>query len=560
MSNYVTTFEVFDQENESNRVGLELLEAAKGVIEEDLRATADPSGQDDWVVEFRTSDQAGYVEINAERPYSPVPEHLVRLEVRMYTKGEGVRAEVRSRFMLTSEGEPPNLRSGPPRLLRRMTEAFHCIVGEDEMSYQPLEIRKDNAEEYVTEVLTSERRSLPILAISQDGYGRFAISPRSAQSMLAGVAKVVAYELEGIEALKGRLNKNKVLCNGGAVRILWPGCTVDANEAGPDLHWARSVVRQMREHLLFDVQQECMDRVAETDFGREYWEIKRDIGRDLEWRMKLKEEEDEVRKLKFSAQQLKNQLEKKNEALNEKTAALEEERGKTTYAIEQVQELRRALEVLENEPEELRKRNRRRNIEELKKENKKLGDTRDKLNADNQALRQQNRVLEEQVSVVRGNGEAILELKSSRTGNLTVLNHAVNLFRGPMRSYLASRLSTEDLKYIKEEVGSNQILREEDPRTFEEFLDITEGEDRHGTKIMRFEDTAERFLQEGELAADLRHIRRMRNEGAHPPVKGLEAKNVKDCVLLISKVLDSVRESGIAMEVKLLEGLVRDNP
>ena len=213
MSNYVTTFEIL---GEGERVGPLLIQDVKDVVEEELRESGD--GHQNWDAEFGINEEAGFAEISAERPHPQTDEFPIRLEVRLCSRGEKVYAEVWSRFLMTSAGEPPSLRSGPGRLLQKLTEEFTCTIGRETLSYEPLMVIHENAQEYITSVVTSVERKLPVLSISAFEDGKFDIDPQAAQRILAGVALVAAYHPDAMEVLRRTLRYN-VLCRDGAVRL-----------------------------------------------------------------------------------------------------------------------------------------------------------------------------------------------------------------------------------------------------------------------------------------------------------------------------------------------------
>lgn len=248
MTHYATSFEI---NGTGEYVGPRLLEEVKALVERELEETG--KGQHDWETEFGLNEEAGFVEISAERPHPATDEYPIRLEVRLCTRREKVYADIWSRFLMTSAGEPPNLRSGPGRVFLGLIKEFNCNIGGDVLSSDPLIVTQENAQTYVRDIVTSASRRLPILAISAYADGAFAVDPIAAQGMLAGVARVVAYEPDAIETL-GNALKSSVFCYGGAIRVLWPGCSLDVNGDGPRIFAMADKVHMEGSRLLLHVQ------------------------------------------------------------------------------------------------------------------------------------------------------------------------------------------------------------------------------------------------------------------------------------------------------------------
>ena len=568
MTHYSTSFEITGT---GERVGPRLLEEAKELVEKELEVTG--KGQHDWETEFGLNEKAGFAEITAERPHPATDEYPIRLEVRLCTRGDNLHAEVRTRFLMTSAGEPPNLRSGPPRLLQRLTEEFRCSIGREVVSYDPLMVGEGNAEEYVTDIVTSAERRLPILAISAYGEGAFAVDPVAAQGILAGVARVAAYEPDAIETL-GNALKSSVFCYGGAVRMLWPGCSLDVNGDGPRIFKMADKARMEGSRLLLQVQQECVENAPESDFGRWFNEAKVKVVSDQLERLKVSRASVPTRDGRKADLTIKH-LQRRNDELNEAIADLKEERDRVREEAErrheEVVHLQQELEEPENLPEELRML--RRDSKGLKADRRELEKTNEKLNDDNQILRQKNQALERQSSgqvlLVGGKGNArtrAILLDDLELGNVSILNHATNIFRDSMRAFIVGKLERRDLREIKKDLMHVDGLNEGDPKTFKKVLDIAGGNSGYqqgygGTsRTLNFDDVVEKFQERfpkgGILASNLREIKRGRNQAAHPPPGGLPPTLTGHRVRLIAETLDSIGDPMPAVKVRNLAALI----
>ena len=473
MTHYSTSFDI---RGTGQRVGPRLLREAKELVEKELEETG--KGQHDWETEFGVNEEAGFAEISAERPHLATDEYPIRLEVRMCTRGDNLHTEVRTRFLMTSAGEPPNLRSGPPRLLQRLTEEFTCSIGREVVSYDPLMVGEGNAEEYVTDVVTSTERKLPILAISADGDGAFAVDPVAAQWMLAGVARVAAYEPDAIETL-GNALKSSVFCYGGAVRMLWPGCGLDVNSGGPRIFKMADKARMEGSRLLLNVQQECVENAPESDFGRWFSEAKVKVVSDQLERLKASRAFVPTRNERKADLTIKH-LQRKNDELNEAIADLKEERDRVKEEAErryeEVVQLQSELKAPENPRKEMTRL--RKQIKGFKYDHRKLEETNTSLARDVQFQKAKNQELEKNnvLRLAGGNGIGLgraMHLDDPDLDNFTILSRAIDIFRVPMRSYILGKLEREDLREIKGDWGMSDGVNEISAKAFESRLDIT---------------------------------------------------------------------------------------
>lgn len=215
----------------------------------------------------------------------------------------------------------------------------------------------------------------------------------------------------------------------------------------------------------------------------------------------------------------------------------------------------------------------RRESRGLKSDKKELEKTNEKLNYDNQILRQKNQALERQSSdhvifvgdKVNRRTRAIL-LDEPELGNVSILNHATNIFRDSMRTFIVGELEQRDLREIKKTLMQVDGLDEGHPKTFKKVLDIAGGDSGYqqgygGTsRTLNFDDVVEKFQERfpkaGILASNLREIKRGRNQAAHPPPGGLPPTLTGHRVRLIAETLDSIGEPVPAMKVKNLAPLV----
>ena len=101
MPDYVTTFEISDRKKSGARLGSELLEVVKGLIEEELRESAE---------EDMVGDTA-YAEISARDLEVNKQGDRMSVDVRLCTQGKGVFVDIRSLLFAKAPYKMPR----PPR-------------------------------------------------------------------------------------------------------------------------------------------------------------------------------------------------------------------------------------------------------------------------------------------------------------------------------------------------------------------------------------------------------------------------------------------------------------
>ena len=564
--------------------GVALLDAVRRLILDELQSAA---GQPPPDCETGHIDGAGYAIISAERAHPRAAGYSVRLEVRLCTAagddsaGHGIgdhdndngnsddrlAAQIRTRFISADGCEPPDLPAGPPNLLTVLLESRPCLIGTTAINGKPVMAAADNAGWLASEQILHPARTLPILLISEGNYGRTAVEPEDAQRILNGVAQVArltpAGEAELRKVIGGRLS-----CYNGAARILWPGCSYNQNGPGPgqSFYWPDEVAAA---GFLLRRQQEILQRTAEIgndDFERAFnaarvaviLERNRQleaaserepgstaaiagVGTDTdagpELRRELRKEQmrhNEARRQWKSAMASVSRLEQELAAAQTRADRLEQEAATAQSD---------AAGDGENNGRRLREANAR-----LRRQVKDKEIIIAHLNDENQRYRQEER----QRQLMTADG--VISIAGAHPGNVTALNHAINLCRDPLRSYIIGRLRERYGGNLRDVLGRSVEFRyDRHHRAATEpaaAIDVGDFE----SVVM---DNSACFADSAALARQLREVRHIRNRAAHPPPGGLAYDYTVDGLREIAKALDLINDGFARREVAALAETVR---
>lgn len=187
---------------------------------------------------------------------------------------------------------------GPPWIVRQLVDRFECLLGGRRLSREPKIVTADGALDFVDDVIFSQERRLPIVAVSpEEESGEPLVDTDQLAEYLTGLAEV--YRIAGERTtyrLSDYLPADFSVYN-GAVRIYWAGIDQDDSPyahplftrgkiqnwldsgrtpywrisqkvfaASADLHQDGPVLKQARSDLLGKVRQEFQEarKKAET--------------------------------------------------------------------------------------------------------------------------------------------------------------------------------------------------------------------------------------------------------------------------------------------------------
>ncbi len=112
-------------------------------------------------------EELAYQRFQIELPHGRNPNFQLRLDVKLSTRGGPVAVGVQSAFMETDAAPPPELVSGPPRLVLDLFGAFECYYRADRLSSAPVRVASDAAAEFANRIFNPDRR-IPIVAVSEN--------------------------------------------------------------------------------------------------------------------------------------------------------------------------------------------------------------------------------------------------------------------------------------------------------------------------------------------------------------------------------------------------------
>ena len=509
--------------------GVRLLKDVTERILVELRSTSDAPTSNEGAPDLETGEtaNAGYARISAERVHPLHPEVRVRLEVSLCTNGDNLEAEFRSFFLAAPGVEPSNLSPGPPRLLQAITREFHCAIDHDSVTNDPVRVTGDEAESFAAEFILNPQRRLPILAVSEGRLGNSMVDPAAAQRTLLGVAIVASYDKDAANIMSQFVGK-RLACYGGAIRMFWPGCKVNANERGPRIFYMPGKIQAKGASLLREMQQACIDGAPESDFDHLFSAARTGIilerNRQLETQQHQRSEESpgdttelgnirrELRKEQIAAREATRkwksalaQVAKLEQELSE-----EKDRNENLYILQEEQ----AIELQPSNDRREGRRNLRAANKELRKKNQEQANTIARINEDNQFLRQElerMRVLETTPYEIR--------MDFPHPGNVTILNYALNLYRDPMRRFILDHLQADDEEGQKE-ILSYSIQFDFSRDALQSPASLIDVNDFHNV----VSDNSPYFPNSRNLAQTLRDIKDIRNKAAHPPLGGVAAE------------------------------------
>ena len=498
------------------RLAMDELQAATGHPAPDLEQGATAS--------------TGYAAISAEREYPGRPDLSVRLEARFCTGDDGVAIQMHTRFISADGSDLPNLPAGPPRLLRTIAERFPCHRGITPISNAVVTVSADDAAAFTTDHILNPDRTLPILVISADRHEQTAVDPQRALDYLAGIAQVAVFDNNGPTT-------GAPACFNGSIRIYGPL----RNGNVPSKYYSKEAAARLQ---LYDLQQNCLTYAPDNDFDHRFSLVRADVilerNRHLEAERQQRAEPPapsdaaettelrrEIRRAQMRGNEANRKLEIANDAIAQLQKDLDAAEERNTYLVESA-----VPDSDESDTEQPRDRARRLRAanQELREKDAASTATIERLNADNQSLRQE-------INRRRQNDNApAIPLTGDPADNITVLNHAVNIYRDRLRHYIITSLRRhfgDDLTDCLTERGIVELdrirtreLAASDP---EAFIDVD-----------MFEDIVVAYpkcFRSSDLPRKLREIKRIRNNAAHPPPQGFDYANMQDSLRTISEVM-----------------------
>lgn len=514
-------------------VGVELLQSVIETIERELQSG---DGAADYELEKNRAGAIGYAHFSGERSHPGLPA-AVRLEARLCTLDEisNVAVQILTRFISADGADLPEHPAGPPRLLDAVTGQFKCHVGISEITGHPTAIDDRNAENFAREYVLNPERTLPILLITENS-----IDPAAAQRMLQGVAQVAYCAGDAAQALARHTG---ISTFGGAVRIYWPGCEPRQNRRPPSGHRDFYMPVDARRLSLYEVQKVCLAGAPGTDFDIRFSSARTSVilerNRLLEAASGVREDRpapegvskiSELEKAKRLAELRSNEMQRQLHAAQRNIERLTQENEDAAKTIDNLEE---ELDLLaqhsggaNGEGREERSQLRRQN-EELRARVSAREKTIAKLNDDNQRLRLRERMR-------AGTNGRMLTLGESTAGNITVLNHALNVYREPCRKFIVQKLQANHGPDLTDVLSKSIEFRENQRSNAAERPEAAFDIGDFSAIIAANWDCFEDWTLLRRRMDDVRHIR---NRAAHPPPEGFNESWTQDSLRTIAETL-----------------------
>ena len=514
-------------DNEADAAGLSRLRQVVRLAMDELQAA---TGQPSPDLEQGATNSAGYAAISTEREYPGRPELSIRLEARFCTGDDGLAAQIHTRFISADGSDPPNLLAGPPRLLRTIAEQFPCHRGITPISSAATEVAAADAAAFTTDHIRSPDRTLPILVISTDRHGHTAVIPQQAADYLAGIAQVAVLDDNGTTA-------GVPACYNGSIRLYWPL----RNSSVPSKYYSKEDAARI---ALYELQQICLTHAPDNDFDHRFSLVRADVilerNRHLEAERQQRtpspapsdigdatELHREIRRAQLRGNEANRKLNIANETIAQLQKDLAAAEDRNTYLAESA-----VPDSDETDTEHPRDRAHRLRVtnQELRERAAASTATIERLNADNQSLRQViNRRRQEDRA-------AAIPLTGNPADNITVLNHAVNIYRDRMRHYIIASLRQQFGNNLTDCLAGGGIVELAWHRTRE----LAASDPEAFIDVDVFEDivvTYPECFSASDLPRKLREIKRIRNSAAHPPPQGIDYVNMQDGLRTISEVM-----------------------
>lgn len=117
---------------------------------------------------------------------------------------------------------PAKFNLGIPQIARALVSKFNCVLGNDAVTDEYAPLSAEFVDSFVSGILLSPGRYLPVVVVSKDMAGESPIDPHLLAVKCTGVAKVYLLEDKWASWKLSELLGDKMSCYNGAVRIYWP--------------------------------------------------------------------------------------------------------------------------------------------------------------------------------------------------------------------------------------------------------------------------------------------------------------------------------------------------
>ncbi len=372
-------------------------------------------------------------------------------------------------------------------------------------------------------LITNPNRKIPVLILTDDPNGNTAIEPQLVFDYLLGLALVVRFVGNTSSHIK---DATREACYNGAMRFYWPGRSVSK------FYWPSDAANISPAQF----QRDCIENAELHDLNGDFEQIFSEVRTRVIREQRMEREQ-------YAHGETSAQLAQALERISELEEESEEAEAKHAQTVdellEQLNSVRTNLTSDSGRNKEIRRqraeiaslRGLRKKLEdangELRRIQKVDEDTIEKLTLRNKELAAAN------MPAIAGNDldDGLQLTGTDRIDNITIFNHAINIYRDPARRYVINSLrrryeDVADLCDVIERIMNS----DDDVRRLREAK--TEKRPQGGIDVNHFEhiimDNRACFAEKPRLSTRMSDVRQVRNAAAHPKYNGIDSLRAKD--------------------------------
>ena len=562
LTEYETGFTILET---SELTGVALLTDVADRLESllaDSRSEASPVS-----TEREISASSGYAIIGADRLHRLDPEHTLRIQARLCAERQAVTAQIRSRFISADDNDPADLTAGPPHILQEIVESYNCEIGTYQFRNKVFPVEDNGIANRVLGFIKNANRKIPVLVLTELN-GRTAIDPQNVLDYLLGLALVVRFRGDTSRRIGEATGR---ACFDGSMRFYWPGDSVGKYYSPNDV--TRNSLTRFQKDCIENAELHDLNGDFEQIFSAARMRVIREQKDELltlpsrdaaypENQVSLlqhelssvREEHSETEALLIQARERIGELERQAEeteanhsqTVDELLEQLNSARTNSISDSEKDKEIRKLNTAVSQWKRRLRQSDE--SNKQLKETNRELGESLERAEAGAVATK---------IPVIAEGAQGLSLTGNARIDNITILNHAINIYRNPARQYIIKALRKRYNNNLIEicEAIERTMNSDDDRRRLREAKSNSRPQD--GIDVGNFEyivmNNTACFGGKRRLSTKMSEVRQVRNAAAHPEYNGIDDLKAKDG---LNKVAGALKEMGNNDYGKLVEQLL----
>ena len=472
----------------------------------------------------------------------------MRIQARICTEGEKVTAQVRARFLSANDSDPTDLTAGPPTILKEIVDGYRCEIGTYQFRNEVFLVEESGIANRVLDFIKSSNRKIPVLVLTERD-GNTAVDPQNVLDYLLGLALVVRFKGDTSRCIGEATGKR---CYDGSMRFCWPG-----DSAGK--YYSQNDATR---NSLTQFQKDCIENAAlhdlNGDFEKTFSAARTRVIREQRIvqeqaaqsvaAVQLVKARERITEL---GRQARDTEAKHSQMVDELLEQLNGARPSSTSDTDKDKEIRRQRTEIA-QLRRLRKKVECAN-EELKRTRVVDEDTIENLALRNKELAAANTLVGAETPL---DGRLLLT-GYARIDNITILNHAINIYRNPARRYVMRSLQKryDNLNELCNVVERTMNSDDDRRRLWEA---ATEKRPQDGIDVGHFEhivmDNRACFGEKTRLSTKMSEVRQVRNVAAHPAYNGVDSLRARDG---LNKVASALREMDNNDDSRIVEQLLQ---